>query len=607
MKKFCVCLSVIFFSSFFASLVQSSFGSVNIQTIKIPTQNGQWVVADLYKPSSATKMSPAPAVIIIPGFQRSKETLSNIAIELSRRGIVSISIDPYAQGSSSSSMSTRAATTEGYGMFAMVDFIYNTDILNYIDKKKIGATGHSAGGLAAIRGAQYFGMQAENLKEESKIHSAFISGMIRMGFKPKDIGKIKSNVGISYAYYDEGAWQNILGNGDMSIAPEIIGLLEHQLNSKNSPFEKIEIDKHYGNIDDKTFMVVHNEKVLHPLQPYAREAMSNQILFFQKVFKMGNNIPSMNQIWHWKELFTFISLVCSFFMIIPLTSLILSTTYFQSIITPITRPESRPKGKASVVFWFSIIVGTTVACFSFIPLSELSKIIFIDASSRIQTWFFPQRMNNAVMLWAIVNGIAGVILFFIPSKFLKKKINMSDKKWGLKISKKQLIKTGFLALIIFFSYFLILNIMYYLFHVDYRLLFIGVRTFNPLTLVLIPMYAPFFFIFFLTNSLRVNTVLRFKARSEFQNIIFSSVVTASGLILILIIQYSSLYLTGTVYWKAGWLYVNLLFGIVPIMIILPIFHRYFFNLTGSIYLGPMTMCLIFITILLSNTVCYFPL
>ena len=57
--------------------------------------------------------------------------------------------------------------------------------------------------------------------------------------------------------------------------------------------------------------------------------------------------------------------------------------------------------------------------------------------------------------------------------------------------------------------------MYYLFHADYRLLFIGVRTFNPLTLVLIPMYAPFF-IFFLTNSLRVNTVLRFKARVNFK-------------------------------------------------------------------------------------------
>ena len=98
-----------------------------------------------------------------------------------------------------------------------------------------------------------------------------------------------------------------------------------------------------------------------------------------------------------------------------------------------------------------------------------------------------------------------------------------------------------------------------------------------------------------------------KNSREFKNILLSSVVTASGLILILLIQYLSLLFTGTVFWKEGWLYVNLLFGIVPIMIILPIYHRYFFNLTGSVYLGPITMVLIFIMILLSNTVCYFPL
>ena len=45
--------------------------------------------------------------------------------------------------------------------------------------------------------------------------------MIRMGFKSKDIKKIKSNVGLSYALYDEGAWQNKLGHGDMRFAPEL--------------------------------------------------------------------------------------------------------------------------------------------------------------------------------------------------------------------------------------------------------------------------------------------------------------------------------------------------------------------------------------------------
>ena len=94
-------LLILLLSSFIASMIQSSWGDVDVQSIKLPTQNGQWVVADLFKPYSATSADPAPAIIVIPGFQRSKETLSNISIELSRRGIVVIAIDPYAQGGSS--------------------------------------------------------------------------------------------------------------------------------------------------------------------------------------------------------------------------------------------------------------------------------------------------------------------------------------------------------------------------------------------------------------------------------------------------------------------------------------------------------------------------
>ena len=125
--------ALIFISSFIASMIQSSRGRVDIRTIKFPTQNGQLLVADLFKPKTATREIPAPLVIVIPGFQRSKETLSNISIELSRRGIVVIAIDPYSQGFSSSSMSKTSASSEGYGMYAIVDYIYNTNNLNYID------------------------------------------------------------------------------------------------------------------------------------------------------------------------------------------------------------------------------------------------------------------------------------------------------------------------------------------------------------------------------------------------------------------------------------------------------------------------------------------
>ena len=88
--------------------------------------------------------------------------------------------------------------------------------------------------------------------------------------------------------------------------------------------------------------------------------------------------------------------------------------------------------------------------------------------------------------------------------------------------------------------------------------------------------------------------MRFKGSNEIKNLLFNSLITASGLIIILIIQYSCLWLTGTVFWKEGWLYVNQLYAVVPIMLALPFFQREFFNMTGKVYLGPITMTMIFI-------------
>jgi acetyl esterase/lipase len=63
-------------------------------------------------------------------------------------------------------------------MFAVVDYAADTSNLNYIDKSRIGATGHSAGGNAAIRGANFFGKEAQRSGKPSKLHSVFISGYV---------------------------------------------------------------------------------------------------------------------------------------------------------------------------------------------------------------------------------------------------------------------------------------------------------------------------------------------------------------------------------------------------------------------------------------------
>ena len=109
-----ICLSIIFIGSYFASLIQTSLGKVEIELKSLEAYDGQTLVYDLYKPKIATKENKVPFVIVVPGFQRSKEALSNIAIELSRRGLTVALIDPFAQGMSSSSFSRLAATTQGY-------------------------------------------------------------------------------------------------------------------------------------------------------------------------------------------------------------------------------------------------------------------------------------------------------------------------------------------------------------------------------------------------------------------------------------------------------------------------------------------------------------
>lgn len=601
-----ICLGVVVGASILASWIQSSFGEVDVMSIKVPTQNGQWVVADLFKPQSATAENPAPAVIVVPGFQRSKEALSNIAIELARRGIVALSIDPYAQGSSSSSLSRRAATTEGYGMFALVEYIHSTPNLNYIDKTRIAATGHSAGGNAAIRGANFFGREAIETGRPSKLHSVFVSGYV-LTLRDEVLDSVRSNVGVSYAYYDEGAYRNELKNGDMRIAPESIRTVNSGLAFEGKSVDTVELGTYYGDAAARTLRVVFNERIIHPFQPYIREATANQLEYFDKVFEWESPFPPTNQVWMWKEFLTMVSMVGAFVLLVPLAQFWLrNVPYFGDLVHPVPPAQPKPVGEGKWVFWGLFVLGAVIACLSYIPMTELSKIVFEDASRRIITWFFPQRMNNGVMLWAVFNGIIGFVLFFATYRFFGKKRGIRPEMWGIQVSGKEFGKNLLLAFCVFLSYYLILFAIYYFLHVDYRFFFMGARPFQPLLVILLFMYAPFFFIFFLSNSLRVNGAMRMEGQKEWQSRLLAAIANSMGLFLIVFVQYAHFAATGTVFWTDGWLYINLLFGVVPIMFILPYFNRVFFQMTGRIYLGPMVTCLVFIMILLSNTVSYTP-
>jgi hypothetical protein len=257
-----------------------------------------------------------------------------------------------------------------------------------------------------------------------------------------------------------------------------------------------------------------------------------------------------------------------------------------------------------VTFLFS----AAIACFLFIPMARATAVLFPQATAGVQTWFFPQRINNAILLWAVANGIIGLILFTLNYQLVGKKKGITPAMWGIKTSIGELAKTLLLALILFVSFYALVFASYGIFHTDFRFTFISAPVAFPPKMLLVALeYLPLFFIFYLANSIRVNAGARFEGQKERVSLLISALGNSVGLMLILVIQYAHFAATGTVYWTQEWLYTNLLLGVTQMMFLLPIFNRCFFRLTGTVYLGALVTCLIFILMMLTSNICYIPL
>ena len=94
---FIVCIVLVAASIYLASLIENDFGRVSVQQIRIPiaTNNGlsTYIAAKLYIPDGVDSSNPAPAVLLLHGYQNDKDTSAAFAVELARRNIVALSID----------------------------------------------------------------------------------------------------------------------------------------------------------------------------------------------------------------------------------------------------------------------------------------------------------------------------------------------------------------------------------------------------------------------------------------------------------------------------------------------------------------------------------
>ena len=83
----------------------------------------------------------------------------------------------------------------------------------------------------------------------------------------------------------------------MRRSPEVLRLINHQLLKEKKLYKSVEIGRFYGDLNHRNLTIIHNEKVLHPLQPYDHLATKNQIDYFLKVFQIQDVLSSNSQVW----------------------------------------------------------------------------------------------------------------------------------------------------------------------------------------------------------------------------------------------------------------------------------------------------------------------
>lgn len=597
----------------------------------------------MYVPNTATEENPAPVVFVLPGFTRTKATMAQYCIELSRRGAVVFTLDPGAQGST-----TANSTAGANGVEYLVQYVYNnSDDFKFCDKNRFGAIGHSAGGGNVITLASDM---AGDSYQSSIIKAVYNSGYIKISAANK-FAKLNCNAAMSYAYYDEGAFRY---QTDTTAVEVISKRFINEVAGSAETYDIVEWDKDYGDMTNGTYRVVHRELINHCFEMYDALSIANTIDFFNRSLAMGSGLSNDSQIWFGKEFFNGLSLAAAFTFILALCGVLMNTPFFatlknggkakaaegadaevaavQTEVQPLVTPVSNSIAH-KVILWSTMILTAIIACLDYIPLANLSIEVFpVSNLASVFTYVFPARMINAILLWALINGAIGLVIFFATTALenlyeyivFKAKGTTPHYDWskfeaikirgnGWKNVLFNVLKTLLLPVIFFGSFYFLVQLTYWCFHQDFRFMLVSAAPLNARMFVTMLEYAPIIFVFYISNSIRVNCSIGREGWKEWKVMLVGALANSLGLAFILLINYVCYFVTGTPfygYWGNNnevWLFVNMVFGLVVMMFLLPIFNRIFYKQTGNVWVGAITCCLIFIMMTISASVSYIPL
>ena len=405
-----ISLAVFFAGLCIASAVATNGGKTEHRRLSVMTDRGVAISLEVFKPKTATRENPAPAVMLIPGGNASVEYMNDAGLELARRGIIAIGIEPYTIG-----RSDVEKDNQGLGSIDVTDYVYNLD---FVDTENIGYIGWSMG-TSRVNAAMYVpdpsgatetvkDMTGKEVVQPVQVIRDGVKGVLYVGAGSPLDPKYKINSGLF-----EGQWDNLY-RGDRR------EMYKNPQYAKPLGVDEFEFWKWYGDPNNGTGRIIYEGWTGHTIGLSSYTFVKAACDFYTVTFKLNNNLPI---VFLWKEAATAIAFIAIIVALICGALLLLDTEFFKKDLVT----KERTVVEASPKWWLvclglvlPALFGAATAAWA-VPTGQgiLNKWVSADLihGTNIQN-------VNGLVFWLCCLQLFGLVLWFVMNFVLAK----TDKK-----------------------------------------------------------------------------------------------------------------------------------------------------------------------------------
>lgn len=472
--------------------MNSSWGQVKVSNVYFPDQQGNLLHGVLYKPKDVNFGNPVPAVISVHGGNGYMGMMSNVTLELARRGYVVLAVDCNASGWSDytpTDVSTNLVDANGNplqglendnGVGRALAYIKSCD---FVDGNNIVLIGHSAGGTACFNTA--FANQ-----EDVKGAMVIASGGFAMRLSTLNPEDLHFNMSYIVSEYDE--WITaIMGtkSAEELLAKDfLIGAV-----GSDGPVVANQI---YGSFEENNARVIYTTNTSHSGNLINEDAIAKMLEFTDLSVGQVNDRAYTDQVFWYKEIIGIIGVIGFELFLVALALCLCETKYFSDLVAEKARPTvDITKGGRTLMLLIAALLPLTV-------------YYTIGLKSKAGT-VMPFRWANAFSQWAAAGGILIMLAFIIWHITVGKKKGGNAVAYGLSTSTTEakwelgkVLKALYFALLVFGAGYTLVYLIYTMVPVEMGYWFFAIKPIPVLRLK----YLPIYFLVFLVATFSMTVI-----------------------------------------------------------------------------------------------------